>query len=69
MPSSIIVGLVHQLHSLLNLPNVLPQALVQALWPWYSSGLNDERETIESQALIETDGDNVEDNEGEMEQI
>ena len=42
---------------------------MQALWPWYSSGLNDERETIESRALIETDGDNVEDNEGEMEQI
>ena len=42
---------------------------MQALWPWYSSGLNDESETIESRALIETDGDNVEDNEGEMEQI
>ena len=41
---------------------------MQALWPWYSSGLDDERENIENQVLI-TDGESVEDNEGEMEEI
>ena len=37
---------------------------MQALWPWYSSGLDGERETIENQAINGTDAENVEDNEG-----
>jgi len=57
-----------QVHQKLYTFNLPLQALVQALWPWYSSGLDDERETIENQVLI-TDGETVEDNEGEMEEI
>ena len=61
-----------------NTSHGILQAFVQAMWPWYSTGLDDETvspepeqdngsETNESRALIEADEENVEAHEENVE--